>query len=138
MGGTMDEVKKSYTYEIDGIVYKQEKLKMGQINQIISLLKDVNIPADANAINLITALGDKLPKAIAIVLHVPDVKLKDKDIDILSGELEFEMSPELALEIIEDFFDLTPISSLLERVGKTVEKIAERMKIETGSPPLQS
>lgn len=129
----MEEIKEKYKYEIGGVVFWQEKLRLGQINQLISLLKEVNIPTEATAINLITALGDKLSLAIAIVLHKPDVNLKDKDIREIAGEIEFEMSPELALEVIEDFFDLTPISSLLEKVGKTVEKIAEKMKMETGS-----
>jgi hypothetical protein len=95
----------------------------------------VKIPTDATALNLITALGDRLSMAIAIVLHQPDVKLKDKNIEQLASDIEFEMSPELALEVIEDFFDLTPISSLLEKVGKTVGKIADKMKMETGSTP---
>lgn len=129
----MEEIKEKYKYEIGGVVFWQEKLRLGQINQLISLLKEVNIPTEATAINLITALGDKLSLAIAIVLHKPEVKLKDKDIKEVADEIEFEMSPELALEVIEDFFDLTPISSLLEKVGKTVEKIAEKMKMETGS-----
>jgi len=131
----MEEIKEKYKYEIGGVVYEQKKLVLGQINQLIGLLKEVNIPAEATAMNLITALGDKLPLAIAIVLHKPEVKLKDKDIKEVADEIEFEMSPELALEVIEDFFDLTPISSLLEKVGKTVEKIAEKMKMETGSTP---
>lgn len=131
----MEEIKEKYKYEIGGVVFWQEKLRLGQINQLISLLKEVNIPAEATAMNLITALGDKLSLAIAIVLHKPEVKLKDKDIKEVADEIEFEMSPELALEVIEDFFDLTPISSLLEKVGKTVEKIAEKMKMETGSTP---
>jgi len=131
----MEEIKEKYKYEIGGVVYEQKKLVLGQINQLIGLLKEVNIPAEATAMNLITALGDKLPLAIAIVLHKPEVKLKDKDIKEVADEIEFEMSPELALEVIEDFFDLTHISSLLEKVGKTVEKVAEKMKMETGSTP---
>ena len=131
----MEEIKEKYKYEIGGVVYEQKKLVLGQINQLIGLLKEVNIPAEATAMNLITALGDKLPLAIAIVLHKPEVKLKDKDIKEVADEIEFEMSPELALEVIEDFFDLTHISSLLEKVGKTVEKVEEKMKMETGSTP---
>jgi len=131
----MEEINKTYKYEIGGITYEQKKLVMGQIYQIMNILKDVKIPTDATALNLITALGDRLSMAIAIVLHQPDVKLKDKNIEQLASDIEFEMSPELALEVIEDFFDLTPISSLLEKVGKTVGKIADKMKMETGSTP---
>jgi hypothetical protein len=131
----MEEIKEKYKYEIGGVVYEQKRLVLGQINQLIGLLKEVNIPKESTAMNLVTALGDKLSLAIAIVLHKPDVKLRDKDIKEIASDIEFEMSPELALEVIEDFFDLTPISSLLEKVGKTVEKVAEKMKMETGSTP---
>ena len=131
----MEEIKEKYKYEIGGVVYEQKRLVLGQINQLIGLLKEVNIPKESTAMNLVTALGDKLSLAIAIVLHKPDVKLRDKDIKEIASDIEFEMSPELALEVIEDFFDLTPISSLLEKVGKTVGKIADKMKMETGSTP---
>lgn len=128
-----DEIKKEY--KIGEKTYTQKKLVMGQVNQIINLLKNVDLPADPTAINLIGALGDKLAEAIAIVLHDPEIPLKDKDVKKLSKDIEFEMEPEQMLEVVEDFFDLTPISSLLERVGKTVERIAEKMKTETGSTP---
>jgi len=122
-------------YKIGDKTYTQKPLVMGQVNQIINLLKDVNLPSDPTAINLITALGDKLPLAIAIVVHVPEVSLKDKNIKELAEDLSFKMEPEMALQVIEDFFDLTPISSLLERVGKTVERIAGKMNPTTGSTP---
>jgi len=128
-----DETKKEY--KIGDKTYFQKKLVMGQVYQILNLLKDINLPADPTAINLITALGDKLAEAIAIVLQESTVPLKDKNVGQLANDIEFEMDPEQALEVIEDFFDLTPISFLLERVGKTVERIAEKMKKEAGSTP---
>jgi hypothetical protein len=122
-------------YKIGEKTYFQKKLVMGQVYQIMNLLQNVSIPADPTAMNLITALGGKLAEAIAIVLREPDILLKDKDVKQLAKDIEFEMEPEQALEVIEDFFDLTPISFLLERVGKTIEKIAEKMRMETGSTP---
>lgn len=130
-----EDIKKEYLYEIGGKTYKQLPLKMGQVNQIISLLKDVNLPANITALSLITLLGDKLSQAIAIVLHDPDVSLKDKDVQQLAKDIEFEMEPDIALGVIEDFFDITPISLLLEKVGKTIEKISDKMQTETGSTP---
>jgi hypothetical protein len=128
-----DVIKKEY--KIGEKVYFQLPLKMGQVSQIIGLLKDVNLPNEITALSIISVLGDKLSQAIAIVLHDPEVSLKDKNIKQFASDLEFEISPEVALEVVEDFFDITPISLLLGRVGKTVEKITEKMKKETGSTP---
>jgi len=108
-------------------------LVLGQVNQLLALLKDVNLPQDGSIPMVIGALGDKLSLAIAIALHDPEVSLQNKDIKQLAKDLEFEMSPELTLEIVEDFFDCTPISSLLTKVTNTVKKVTEKMSEEIGS-----
>lgn len=119
-----------YKYTIGNKVYFQKPLVIGQVSQLLNLLKDVKIPSEINVLTLITLLGDKLSKAIAIILIEPDKPLKSKNVDELVTEIEFELSPEMAIKIVEDFFDCNPISSLLEKMGNTVNKIAQKMKIE--------
>jgi len=120
-----------YLYKIGTKEYRMKPLVMGQINQLINLLKDVRIPVEVTAVDLIYLLGDKLTEAIAIIL-ITDVPLKDKNVQEVCDEIRFELSPELTLEIIEDFFDCTPVSSILERMGKTVEKIGAKIGKQTG------
>jgi len=126
-------MKDKYEYIIGTKTYTMKPLVLGQVNQLLALLKDVNLPQDGSIPMVIGALGDKLSLAIAIALHDPEVSLQNKDIKQLAKDLEFEMSPELTLEIVEDFFDCTPISSLLTKVTNTVKKVTEKMSEEIGS-----
>lgn len=126
---------KQFEYTIGEKTYVMKPLVMGQINQLINLLKEIDFPEELNVMSIVMALGDKLPKAIAIILHEPDVALKNKNIEVLGGDLAFELSPELTMEIVENFFDCTPVSSLLEKMAKTIESVVEKVnpKTETGS-----
>jgi hypothetical protein len=127
---------KEFKYTIGSKVYSQKPVVMGQINQLIEVLKGVNIPAEINVVDIITALGEKLPKAIAVVLHDPDIPLRSKDVNLLASDIEFELTPEQTMEIVEDFFECTPVSLILEKMGKTIEKISQKFMVEmktTGS-----
>lgn len=112
-----------FSYLLDDITYIQKPLVLGQIRQLIKLLEDLIIPRDISVIELVSVLGDKLPTAIAIVIVEEGKNLKDKNIETLAGELEFKIPPEMALEVIENFFDLNPMISLFERLGKLAEKL---------------
>lgn len=140
--------KKQFTYEIGERTYIQRPLVLGQMRQLISTMQGLVIPADIDTIGLVSVLGDKLPLALAIVLtplHPPLSKggiegsygavLKDKDIPALANELEFAVTPEQTLQVIEDFFSCNQISLFLESIGKMTEKISTAMTKtkETGS-----
>ncbi len=81
------------------------------------LLKEVKIPTDAGALGLIEALGDKLPAALAIVLTEDGKSPKHKDLAVQAEEMAFGVTPEMALEVIDHFFVMNPIASLLSRIG---------------------
>mgnify|MGYP000908518042 CR=1 FL=1 len=121
-----------YLYKIGEKEYRMKPLVMGQVRQLLSLLKGVELPETLTVVSLITAFGDKLTEAIAILLIEPDVSLNLKDVQKVTNDIEFYLSPSLAMEIIEDFFDCTPIFSILEEMGKRVEKIVGKMN-PTGS-----
>lgn len=121
------------TYTIGGVEYFQESLKAGQVHQLLALLKEVNLPSELNVLSLISALGDKIAEAVAIILIDPRVALKDKNVKKLAKEIEFEIDLDMELKIIEDFFVLTPVSSILEKMGKTIEKISQELMKKTGS-----
>ncbi|HNU76589.1 MAG TPA: hypothetical protein PKL88_02650 [bacterium] len=117
-----------YLYKIGEKEYRMKPLVMGQVRQLLSLLKGVEMPESVTVVSLITTLGDKLPEAVAILLIEPDKTLKNKNLKSLTEEIEFELTPTLTMEIIEDFFDCTPIFSILEEMGTRVEKIVTKMK----------
>jgi len=121
-----------YKYEIGGKIYFQKPLVLGQVRQLMNLLQGVAIPRESNAAELIIVLGDRLPAAVAIVLHPEGIKLKDKALDALTREIEFEISPEDTIKVVEDFFGCNPISLVLEKVNKAIGQMKER----TGLPNL--
>ena len=126
-----------FKYEIGDKTYIQRPLVLGQMRQLTNTIKGLVIPADVDTLGLISALGDKLPLAIAIVLTLDGAALKDKDIYALAADIEFEILPEQTLQVIEDFFECNPIASLLESIGKMTEGISKAMNKmrETGSNP---
>lgn len=122
-----------FQYQIGENTFTMRPLRAGQVHQLLALLKEVNLPSELNVLSLIAALGDKIAEAIAIILIDSRVPLKDKNVNKLAKEIEFEMDLDLELKIIEDFFVLTPVSSILEKMGKTVEKISQELMKKTGS-----
>jgi hypothetical protein len=116
-----------YLYKIGEVEYRMKPLVLGQISRLMKLLEGVVLPEDSNVLSMVSALGDKLPMAFAIIFHIPNIPLKEKNLEAIANDLEFELSPDMVMEIIEDFFECTPISLLAERMGKTIEKIGEKL-----------
>lgn len=103
-----------YRYTINGTDYVQKPLVFAQVGQLTTLMKDVEF-AEISPAGIITALGDKLPAAIAIVLRKEGQPLKEKDLEAVSKDLE-EIDVATALKVVADFFECNPIQSLLESV----------------------
>lgn len=114
-------------YVIGGKKYIQKPLVLGQIMQLMELLKGVVIPKHIDTFGLISALGQHLGPALAIVLIPEGVALKDKDIKMLESEIVFEVTPEQVVEIIEHFFTLNPIASLLQKLSGMVESVSKKI-----------
>ena len=107
----------TYEYEIDGVTYVQKPLVLGQLKQLLSLLQRLRIPADADALGVIMAVGNDLPELLAVVLVEKGASPRDKDLAALSERLAFSITMETALQVVEDFFACNPVSSLLERIA---------------------
>ncbi len=114
-------------YEIGGKAYIQRPLVLGQMRQLLDLLKGITIPAGADAYGLIRALGESLPQALAIVLTQEGESPRDKNVKEAACEIEFAITPEQTLEVVDHFFDLNAIPLLLSRIAGVAEKIGERM-----------
>lgn len=121
-------------YTIGGKTYFQTPLVLGQWRQLMAILKGVSIPENVDAIGLAHLIGDKLPEALAVVLNPEGVPIKEKDIAALAGDLEFSASPDLAFEVIRDFFDCNPMLSILKRLNETVESIGLKTLTIPSSP----
>ncbi len=126
--------KKEYRYEIAGKTYVQRPLVLGQTGQVVGLLKGISIPSNIDALEMASLLGEKLPEAIAIALTEDGTGLKDKNIDELTDIFRGSVDIETAAEIIDNFFVLNPIASILERLtGMMRQMVAVKKTMKTGS-----
>lgn len=123
-----------FEYEIGGKTYVQKPLVWGQVKQLTNLLKDVEFSADATPITLIGVIGDKMGDVLAVVLTEKDKHVKDKNVKELAEELSFEVSPELVIRVIEDFFDCNPTGLYLEKIANLFGKVTEQA--EKSIPPI--
>lgn len=118
-------------YAIGGKTYIQRPLVIGQVKQMAGILGGLQIPRNGSVSELIDILGAKLMPAVAVVLTENAKSPRDKDIEALAAELEFTMTPEDLVRVIDDFFVLNPISSLLERIGALTENGTEAVRTLT-------
>lgn len=114
-------------YTINGKAYFQRALVLGQWRQLMDLLKGLSIPEDIDAVGMAYLFGDKLPLALAIVLNPEGVSLKEKDIPAIADDLEYSVYPEMAFQVIGDFFDCNPMRSILTRLNELMESIGRKM-----------
>ena len=125
-------------YVFNGITYVQRPLVLGQVCQLVNLLEGTTFSRDGGVQAIIEALGGKIGQALAIVLTEKGTSPRDKDRYALAGELEFVMTPEDLLQVIDDFFSLNPVSSLFERMAATMKNVTGAFGTVTGSTSLSS
>lgn len=115
-------------YLIADRTFVQRPLVLGQFPQMVEVLKGVMIPADGSPMSIAVAMADKLPEAMAVVLTPEGQPVKDKDLAELAGFFADNMELPTACEVIEDFFGLTQVPLIgqrLQRLGvKTPQGIA--------------
>ena len=105
---------------------------LGQVRQICDLLQDVTIPGNADMAVIIGILGDGMPEALAIVLTPEGQPVKGKDIPALAEEIEFEITGEQIMQVIDDFFSCNPIASYLERLTGMLNAARKKVIKRTG------
>ncbi|MCL4492336.1 MAG: hypothetical protein M1510_10650 [Nitrospirae bacterium] len=124
--------KKECTYEIGGKKYLQRPLVLGQAQQLLEVLEGISFNRGMNTMGIISALGNKISKAIAVVLIEDGVTLEAKDVDKMEQEIKFKLSLKTTIQVVEDFFGCNPVALLLQRLNGMAEKIAGNME-KTGS-----
>lgn len=115
-------------YTIGNKTYIQKPLVWGQIKQIIPLFQSFTSLSQVNYGSIAGILGDNMSKFLAIVLTEEGQDIRQKDIDKLAAELEYEITAEQVVQVIEDFFGFNPAALLLERLTG----IMSGMKIPAG------
>jgi hypothetical protein len=126
---------KEKTYVIGEKKYVQRPIVLGQVRQLTDLFKDVVIPEDLSITSILMSLGSNLGKAIAIVLTEEGVSLRNKNIEESASDIEFNITPEQALEVVEDFFGITDISLVVEKFNGMMLKMVENIGKEKETIP---
>lgn len=123
-----------FSYEIGGKAYIQRPLVLGQMRQLMTLMDGVIIIPETGATGLAAALGDKLSQALAIVLveEGATLSLKDRNIEAIADDLEYTVTLETTMQVVEDFFICNPIASSLERLTGMMIAARRKMVKQTG------
>lgn len=125
----------SKTYEIGSKSYRQEAIVLGQLGKLTDLLQGLQIDVGGTAPQVLFALQGKVPDALAIVLIADgeDVRqaMTDEAVADRADALAWSLTPEKAVEVIEDFFDVNPISS----IGEKIRKALAGMRAATAGTP---
>ena len=121
------------TNEIENKIYiigdqrfYQKPLVIGQTVQLMKELSKVKLTGGWSVLNIMDSVGDKIADLITIVLIQSGKTLKDKDRVEMSGFLNDNLSMDMAIEIVEDFFLCNKIQSLLDKVTLMMNRLQTR------------
>lgn len=119
----MEEIK----YTIGNKIFVQRQLVLGQWRELSNALKNVVISGELTPSKLVRALGDNLFIVLAIVMTEEGKSLRGKDLPVLAEEIEYGITPETAIEVIADFFDLNPIPLILKNLAGLEKTIRNKI-----------
>ncbi len=112
-------------YKIGERTYTCKKLVLGQLAQLEDLFKLLAGVQLSNMSDLFSVLGKEMPKLLAIILSEDGKPLKNKDVKELQEYLEEHLELDVALEILNDFFVLTPLPKLIEKVTTLISGMTQ-------------
>lgn len=150
----MSEMK----YEIGGKTWTQRPLVLGQVQQLLTVIKGLMIPPGASVLQLVEILGDRLTIALAIVLveeekdlrervgvrvtlaggvMVPEWYQNPERMAEIASEIFAGINTETTIKVVADFLACNPISGLLDQLIGLMEKGSVLMPLVagTGSTP---
>ena len=127
----MSEAK---TYTIGGKTYVQRELVLGQWRQLKPLLDDLRFASQDNMmLSLLQVLEDKgrLEAVVAVLITEEGMIVENKSVGRLAEKLKWSLTPDLAGEILNDFFTCNPVASIVERLGTVLDKIGHVVAMRT-------
>lgn len=116
---------KRKTYTIGTKTFFQEQITPGQIKQLKNALSDSGVQFDQifHASDVVMALADKAALVACILICEEGTDLENKIPVELEKELEFKMSLEQTTQIVQDFFLLTPLTSIWKQIQETLQTL---------------
>lgn len=117
-----------FEYEINGKKYYQKPLVLGQVGQLTELLNEISLPSNLSITGLIIAFGNRLAKALSIVLIPEGKALKEKNLSEIEDEFGTTATIEIAFKVIEDFLDCNQLSFVFGRITGLMGKLVEETR----------
>jgi len=131
-----EETKETrYDYNIKGRKFYQKQLVLGQLELLIDLLKDMGLEKGLTNIQILSVIGSKMPRVMAIALYEEgksDIKIETKTLEGILKKQEVDEIKELssffansvditlAIKVITDFFVCTPIGEVISVLARLI------------------
>ncbi len=122
------EEEKTFEYEFGGKTYVQNELVWGQVKQLASVLKGIQIEGNLTILKIIEILGVKLSSALAVVLTEKGTSIKDKNIEKMADEIEWSIPIKTKIKVIEDFFFCNPTALIFEKLAGLMGNFQEAVE----------
>lgn len=103
------------SYQINDKTYFQYQLVLGQINQLLSVLKDLPLLAPTPQ-TILLSLGEKIPVALAVILVPEGSKVKDRDLKAIEDDMYY-CPADVVMQVFNDFLSLNPISLFRDKIN---------------------
>lgn len=124
-------------YSIGGREYVQRRIVLGQLQLLLPLIGSVEI-TQGTVPELIGLIGEGLPRAMAVVLLEEGSGVREackpEALQDRTEALQWDMTPEIAVEVAEDFFECNRASSLFEKISSKLQSLV----IPTEDPSISS
>jgi hypothetical protein len=108
---------KEKKYEIGGKIFIQRPLVLGQWKQIMELIAEMR---EADPLDIFAH-----PRCIAILLMEKGVSLKEKNLEASAEFIERNIDAMISLEVVNDFFDLSPVHLFSQKLMEVRGKIEQ-------------
>ncbi|MCX7982146.1 MAG: hypothetical protein N2572_04455 [Syntrophales bacterium] len=115
-------------YEINGKIYVQEKLSVGQASEILSLIRNSLIFCECTTRNVIIAIAENLPRIVAVILREEEVPLEKKNVDKLEREFSMHMDMDTAIKVMADFFECNNVKDILKGFMTVLDKFHAQLE----------
>jgi hypothetical protein len=120
----------SGVYEFGGRKYAQAKMVWGQVKQLNAVIKGIQFPASGLTVPaIVELLGEEVPMVLAIILTEEGTSIKDKNLDALAADFEYGIPLDIIIQVFEDFFEINPITSVLEKLAIGVQSMRKKMEM---------
>jgi hypothetical protein len=118
-----------YRYTFGGATWVQRPLVLAQYDQLAPVMEGMSLPKTFDVPGVIGAFGPNIHKALAIVLTPQGMRPRDKNLAETEDRIRWSIEMPQIIQVVEDFFVLSPLRLLFERLGKMLDRVRGMIEI---------